>query len=456
MAFDALEPEVEWTAEQVKAMDKLRCGASHVAMLGGSRSGKTFLLVYALLVRAWKAPGSRHVVFRFRFNALKASVIADTLPKVLKLCFPGLPSVDDMMDKQDWYLTLPNGSEIWFGGLDQKERTEKILGMEFATIYFNECSQIPWASVKMALTRLAMKTHDTIKDAQLALRAFYDFNPPSKAHWSYKIWMKGERPDDRSPLDEKKYAWHRLNPKDNQANIAAEYIEELENLPARDRLRFLDGIFGDIVDGALWTSELLDQNRVHGELVEMSRVVVAVDPSGCAGDEDVRSDEVGIIVCGVGVDGVGYALEDLSGRYGPKDWAQVAISAYERYGASAIVAEANFGGAMVEAVIQAQGENVNVKLVRASQGKAVRAEPIAGLYERQKIMQAGYFPDLEEQLCAFSVSGYQGSKSPDRADALVWGMTELFPAMVKTETERNWRPGVAKTRKRSASRLAGF
>ena len=110
---------------------------------------------------------------------------------------------------------------------------------------------------------------------------------------------------------------------------------------------------------------------------------------------------------------------------------------------------------MVEAVIQAEAENVHVKLVSASVGKAVRAEPISNLYEKQKVYHSGFFPDLEEQMCAFSVSGYQGSKSPDRADAAVWALTELFPAMVETEDRKNWTPPNTVVRSRSASRLSG-
>ena len=125
----------------MKAQGVLASGAVHIALGGGSRSGKTFWLVRAVIVRALKAANSRHVVFRYRFNALKASVILDTLPKVMRVCFP---EVTYEIDKTDWYMTLPNGSEIWFGGLDDKERTEKVLGMEFATIYLNEASQIPW------------------------------------------------------------------------------------------------------------------------------------------------------------------------------------------------------------------------------------------------------------------------------------------------------------------------
>jgi hypothetical protein len=94
-------------------------------LFGGSRSGKTFLLVRNVVMRGLKAPDSRHAIFRYRFNAVKASVISDTFPKVMRLAFP---EVGYKLDKTDWFATLPNGSQIWFGGLDDKERTEKVWG----------------------------------------------------------------------------------------------------------------------------------------------------------------------------------------------------------------------------------------------------------------------------------------------------------------------------------------
>jgi len=123
------------TKKQLQANDLLAGDATHIMLFGGSRSGKTFWLVRCVALRAIKAPNSRHAIVRFRFNAVKNSVVLDTFPKVMKLCFP---DIQYTLNKSDWYVTLENGSEIWFAGLDDKERTEKILGMEFATIYPNE------------------------------------------------------------------------------------------------------------------------------------------------------------------------------------------------------------------------------------------------------------------------------------------------------------------------------
>ena len=120
---------------------------------GGSRSGKTFLLCRAILIRALRAPGSRHAIFRFRQNSVWNAIGLDTLPKVAKLANCQLTS-----HKQDKYFTLPNGSEIWLAGLDDKERVEKILGSEFVTIYHNEASQIPYNSYVMTESRTLRRT----------------------------------------------------------------------------------------------------------------------------------------------------------------------------------------------------------------------------------------------------------------------------------------------------------
>jgi hypothetical protein len=447
----AVRAEFKITPAQDRAMDMLISDATHCALGGGSRSGKTFLLVRAVLMRAIKEPDSRHAIFRFRFNSVKASIIHDILPKVLKLCFPTLPPVGEMLNKTDWFLTLPNGSEIWFGGLDDKERTEKVLGQEFATIYFNECSQIPWGSVVLALTRLAQKTKS------LRLKAYYDFNPPSKQHWTYLRFVEKKNPETKLPeIKPHKFGFYLINPADNKDNLDPEYLEMLESLPEKARKRFLLGQFADDSDGALWTIELLEQNRVLGrlgeELPEWLRIVIAVDPSGTNGDPDTRSDEVGIVVVALGTDGDGYLLEDLSGNYKPEEWGEIVKEAYHRHSADRVVAETNYGGDMVRAVIHAADANIPFEEVRATRGKVIRAEPIAFLYEKQRLHHVGFFPEIEDQLCAMTMAGYMGLRSPDRADAVVWGFTALFPQMTK-KVDKEWRPPTVKSQPRTARRL---
>lgn len=441
----------ELTEAQDKALDMMASDASDCALGGGSRSGKTFLIVRAILIRAMRESGSRHVVFRFRFNSVKTYIVRDTLPKVLKLCFPELPPLSKMLDKTDWFVTLPNGSEIWFGGLDDKERVEKILGGEYATIYFNECSQIPWQSVVMALTRLAQKTR------QLALKAYYDFNPPSKKHWTYRMFVERRDPETNRALpDQHSVGFYLINPLDNIANLDPTYIARLESLPEKARNRFLLGRFADDTEGALWTEEVLAQNRVlghEGELPEWLRVVVAVDPSGARGDEDYRSDEIGIVVVALGTDNHGYLLEDLSGRYSPEEWGMIVKEAYVRRNADRVVGERNYGGDMVRAVIHAADPDIPYFDVTASRGKVIRAEPISFLYDQGKIHHVGHFPELEDQQCAMTQAGYQGLRSPDRCCAAVWGFRELFPEITEHHDAHRGVPPMVHKQSRSASRF---
>ncbi len=177
--------------------------------------------------------------------------------------------------------------------------------------------------------------------------------------------------------------------------------------------------------GALWTRAMLEKNRVRKNAVPpLMRVVVAIDPAAGHG---ARNDETGIIVAGLGEDGHGYVLEDLSGRYSPLRWARRAVKAFHDYKADRIVAEVNQGGAMVEQTLRSCDAKIPYKAVHASRGKYARAEPVAALDEAGRIHHAGVFGALEDQMCGFTGgSNAAGGKSPDRVDARVWALTELM------------------------------
>jgi len=407
------------TRRQDKANKMLGGKARHNLIVGGSRSGKTFLLVRAIITRALRAPATRHAIMRLRGNAVRSSIALDTLPKVMDVCFPMAHLVEH---RQDGFFELPNGSQIWLGGLDDKQRVEKILGQEYATIYFNECSQIPYGSVLVALTRLA-QVAPAIKQ-----RAYYDLNPSGTGHWTYDLFMLGRHPGSRERLDRPEdYAQIAMNPLDNLVNLSEDYLESLRSLPERQRQRFYEGQYVSEIENALWSLDKLDACRVSPQdIPDMMRVVVAIDPSGAAGAEDYRSDEIGIVVAGIGTDNQAYILADRSLRASPTVWGRIAHDAYTEFAADLFVAEKNYGGAMVEAVLQTAMAFAPVKLVSATRGKAVRAEPIAALFDQGRVNLAGRFPEMEEQLSNFSSSGYLGSRSPDRADAMVWALTELM------------------------------
>jgi phage terminase large subunit-like protein len=426
------------TDRQKAAQQVLSGDATHLMLFGGSRSGKTFLLTRNVVFRALKAPNSRHAIFRFRYNHLKASVVLDTFPKVMRAAYPG---VAWDMHQQDGYVSFPGGSQIWFAGLDDKDRTEKILGQEFATLYFNECSQIPLGSVDTALTRLAQKAEQQIEGrapVPLRLRAYYDCNPPSKTHWTYRRFVEKRDPDTRLGLPRPEdYAAFSINPTDNAANLSPEYLRMLESLPARMRARFLEGRFADANPNALFPEEHIDRWRVlDGAVPQLVRVVVAVDPSGADDEASADNDAIGIVVVGLATDGACYLLEDLTVKAGPATWGRVAAEAFDRHSADCIVAETNYGGAMVRQVIETARPRTPFRPVTASRGKVVRAEPFSSLYEQGKVRHVGMFPELEDELSGFSTTGYTGSRSPNRADALIWGLAALFPAVTGATTKK--------------------
>ena len=211
------------TEKQVLANELLSGPQMHTLLYGGSRSTKTFLFCRAVTLRALKAASSRHCILRFRLGHVKQSIVHDTFPKMMRLAFP---DTRYDLNKSDLYVRFANDSEVWFGGLDDKERVEKILGNEYATILFNECSQIPYASRNTALTRLAQNVTQRVDgiESQLPLRAYYDENPPDKGHWTYKLFRLKVDPETRNSLpDPENYQAMQLNPRDNP-HLPPEYI----------------------------------------------------------------------------------------------------------------------------------------------------------------------------------------------------------------------------------------
>lgn len=214
---------------------------------------------------------------------------------------------------------------------------------------------------------------------------------------------------------------------DNRANLAPAFIDQIVRKYEGTRLgrQELNAEVLEDVPGALWSRDALEAARVRAAPEHLRRVVVAIDPAVTSGED---ADETGIVVAGVGQDGHGYVIEDLSCRESPQKWAEIAVTAFARHRADRIVAETNQGGEMVEATIRMVASRVPFTAVHASRGKYVRAEPVAALYEQSRVHHVGSMPMLEDQMCMFTpdfdrkANGY----SPDRVDALVWAMTELM------------------------------
>jgi phage terminase large subunit-like protein len=217
----------------------------------------------------------------------------------------------------------------------------------------------------------------------------------------------------------------------NAVGLAATFLEEVRSRFAGTRLerQELDGVLLDDVEGALWSSETLERCRMRGDLPEFDRVVVAVDPAAKGGS---ASDECGIVVVGAVTQGPAsdwraVVLEDATvAGLSPLGWAEAAVRAMARHGADRMVAEVNQGGDMVEATVRQVAPTVAFTAVTATRGKAVRAEPVAALYEQGRVSHVRGLDRLEEQMCAMTAQGWRGKGSPDRLDALVWALTALI------------------------------
>lgn len=217
---------------------------------------------------------------------------------------------------------------------------------------------------------------------------------------------------------------------DNAANLAPSFLASIRKTYEGTRLgrQELDAEMLDDLPGALWTRDAIDRLRVTSA-PDFRRVVVAVDPSGTKGEgTSDDGDDIGIVIAGLGVDNQGYVLADRTCNLSPDGWGRRAVAAYHEFKADRIVGERNFGGAMVEHVIRTIDKKVSYREVTASRGKVARAEPVAALYEQGRVHHVGALNDLEDQLCMIAPEGYAGEGSPDRADALVWALTELMLA----------------------------
>jgi phage terminase large subunit-like protein len=209
---------------------------------------------------------------------------------------------------------------------------------------------------------------------------------------------------------------------ENRANLAPAFLSQIMRKYEGTRLgrQELGAELLEDIEGALWSLEVIESGRrQRGDVPELKRIVVAIDP---AVSSNANSDETGIIVAGLGVDGHGYVLADASGKYQPNGWAMKAVALYQRYSADRVVAETNQGGSMVESTLRSVDGNVCFKAVHARRGKMLRAEPVSALYEQGRVHHVGVFAELEDQMTTFS----GGGDSPDRLDALVYGMTELM------------------------------
>jgi phage terminase large subunit-like protein len=421
---------VQWDARTL-------IGAKEVSLLyGGSRSGKTYLAVRSIMLRAVASPGSWHLILRSIHKDCKASIFKKTIPDVIKNEPELFGAFQQNKSDSEWYIDFGNNviSKIICTGLND-DRIESILGNEYATIYFNEASQITYDVYETVGTRLAQKCYYTKPNGKryaLRNKIIVDCNPPGKKHWIYKLFFLKVNPESNEKLaDAHLYGVIRLNPKDNIKNIAKGYVKRLQSMSAKKRKRFLHGEFTDDIEGALWKQEWIDNARSKWIIKEkryhcpdLDKIVVAIDPAVTAKS---TSDDTALVVMGAKYHADHadfYLLKAVAGKYRPAQWAKIALNLYDQFEANEIIGEANNGGDLVERNITAERYNAPVKLVRASRGKAIRAEMPASLTENGHVHFVGMFPSLEEELTGWVPDS--GDPSPNLLDAFVWGTNGLI------------------------------
>jgi PBSX family phage terminase large subunit len=370
---------------------------------GGRGSAKSFHNTYFLL---WLSYQPGHVILFTRWTMVSAniSIIPEFIEKI-----DLLDKHDDFEITKDSIINKHSGSKIIFKGIKTSQGTataslKSIAGV--TTWVLDEAEELVNEDI---FDRIDLSIRAKEKDNRIILV----MNPSFKSHWVYKRFVQEKRSD---------CTYIHTTYLNNKVNLSQSFIDQAERVKNENLLRYEHLFLGkwlDDAEGLLWNKAIIERCRLEVK-PEMKRIIIAVDPATTATSE---SDETGITVQGIDQIGNGYILEDLSGKYTPNEWSSVVNTAVLRWGADCIVAEKNQGGDMVESVLRSKDKVTRVKLVTATKGKFVRAEPIYSLYEQGKIYHVGNFPILEKQMVTFEPDK---SKSPDRVDALVWGFTELM------------------------------
>ena len=374
----------------------------YTILTGGRGSGKSYHVAYFLL---WLIHEPGHVVLFTRYTLVSAgiSIMPEFLEKI-----DLLNKLDEFHITKDEIIHKVSGSRIIFKGIktssgNQTANLKSIQGV--TTFILDEAEELTdYDSFE--------KIDLSIRQQGIANRVVLVMNPSNKSHWVFTNYINANR-DDVTHVH--------TTYMDNLANLSESFLEQAERTRQTNPIRYKH-IFGgewlDESEGILWNRMIINQART--ETYTAKRIVIGVDPATTA---TMDSDETGIIVGCIDDNGNGYVLEDLSGRYSPSQWGALVGSAYTRWNADCIVAEKNQGGDMVETILRQHHKTARVKLVSATKGKAVRAEPIYGLYEQGKVYHVGQFPILEHQMVTFNP---ESGQSPDRVDALVWLFTDLM------------------------------
>lgn len=376
---------------------------------GGRGSGKSHFFAETAVERCLLRKGSRGVCIREVQKTLKESAKRLIEDKITAM---GVGRAFNVLNTE---IQTPGNGIILFQGM-QDHTAESIKSLEgFDWAWVEEGQTLSERSLEML--------RPTIRAPGSEL--WFSWNPRS-ANDPVDAFFRGPSSPPDSVLVKANYSDNPFFP----SELEGERSHDEKHKRTRYGHIWL-GEYEPTAIGAIWDRLMIHSGR-REKAPTMGRIVVAVDP---AVSSEAKSDEHGITVCGRGdEDQHGYLLDDVSMRGTPRQWAERAVAALDRYDADCIVAEVNNGGDMVEHTIRSVRPNVRVVKVHATRGKHVRAEPIAALYSLGRIHHVGTFDRLEDQMCQMTAGGYEGDGSPDRVDSMVWGFTELFPQMTTPVT----------------------
>lgn len=381
---------------------------------GGRGSAKSFHVSTFLLNLTYE-PGHIILFTRWTLTSAYISIIPEFIEKIELL-----DKLDDFEITQTEITNKKTGSKIIFRGIKTSQGTatanlKSISGV--TTWVLDEAEELVDEDV---FDRIDL----SIRAKDKPNRVIMVMNPSYKSHWIYKRFLS------LGKLTNTEYI--HTTYLDNRINLSESFLDQAERTKVDNPLRYGHLFLGEWLEdaeGLLWNKEMIDRFRI-AKKPELKRIIVSIDPAATANSD---SDETGITVQGLCHQNKGYLLEDLSGKYSPNEWGKVASQAVINWGADCIVAEKNMGGDMVESVIRQHDKKTRIKLVTATKGKYVRAEPIYSQYEQGNVFHVGIFPILERQMITFDP---EKGKSPDRVDALVWGFTELLTNQIEWDLSR--------------------
>ena len=375
---------------------------------GGRGSAKSYH-VSTLLVNLSYEQNEVILFTRWTMVSARISIIPEFIEKIEEL-----GRSDDFIINQSEIINKHTGSAILFRGIKTSQGTQTA---NLKSIHGVTCWVLDEAEEmydEETFDRIDLSVRSVLRPN----RVIMVMNPSNRNHMLYRKFVEPKRSDT---------TYIHTSYLINRKNLSDSFIAQAESTKSSNPARYNHIFLGDWIDsaeGLLWKSHQIDSTRRDAEHLDrnqLSRVILAIDP---AVTKTAQSDETGMVVVGLDRDRKVYVLDDVSGHYTPQQWASVAKDTADHWRIDAYVAEGNQGHDLVESNLRSVDPNRRVKMVRATRGKAIRAEPVYGLYEQGKVHHVGYFPKLEAQMTSWNPDDSTGS--PDRVDALVWGVTELI------------------------------